>query len=425
MELRAGYKRTEVGVIPEDWEVSSVGREFEVKLGKMLDAEGNSGVPKPYLGNRAVQWGRIDTQLMPNMLMSRADMQRFRLFPGDLLVCEGGEVGRAAIWDGQLDECYYQKALHRLRTLGVYDARLMLAYLFHWAGSGQFTNFVTQTSIAHLPREKLLQMPLPVPTRPEREAIAEALGDVDALLRSLDQLIAKKRDLKQAAMQQLLTGRQRLPGFADNGHTQTELGMIPAGWSLQALGSCLLTRPRYGINAPAVPYSDSLPAYIRITDISSTGYFAPTERASVDASSASAYFLGSGDVVFARTGASVGKSYRYRPDDGPLVFAGFLIQIRTDPARLLPDYLAHYAHTGKYWDWVRLMSMRSGQPGINGREYAQLPIALPPHAEQAAIAEVLNGMDAEIEALEARRDKTQALKQGMMQALLTGRTRLV
>jgi type I restriction enzyme S subunit len=81
--------------------------------------------------------------------------------------------------------------------------------------------------------------------------------------------------------------------------------------------------------------------------------------------------------------------------------------------------------TKAYWNWVRLISMRSGQPGINGSEYAQLTLSLPPVPEQIAIAEVFSGMDAEIAALEARRDKTRALKQGMMQELLTGRIRLV
>src|SRR5207302_188351 len=83
----------EVGVIPEDWTLSTVGREFNVQLGKMLDAEKNVGVMKPYLGNRAVQWDRIDVSDLPMMAMSQSDMERYRLKRGDLLVCEGGEIG--------------------------------------------------------------------------------------------------------------------------------------------------------------------------------------------------------------------------------------------------------------------------------------------------------------------------------------------
>jgi len=250
------------------------------------------------------------------------------------------------------------------------------------------------------------------PTVGEQRAIAEALSDVDGLLGGLDRLIAKKRDLKQAAMQQLLTGQPRLPGF----HGE---------WEETTLGSCLLARPDYGINAPAVPYSDRLPTYLRITDISDDGRFRPDPRVSVKAASADQFFLRDGELVFARTGASVGKSYLYRPRDGELVFAGFLIRVRPDPKKLVPAFLAAFVTTKTYWDWVRLMSMRSGQPGINGNEYSQMPLSLPLVPEQTAIAEVLTEMDAELAALEQRREKTRALKQAMMQELLTGKTRLI
>jgi len=111
MDVRPGYKQTEVGTIPEEWRVSTVGQEFEVKFGKMLDAEKNVGTPKPYLGNKAVQWNRIDYDDLPTVPMSQLDMERYRLEKDDLLVCEGGEVGRAAIWHAPIRECYYQKAL--------------------------------------------------------------------------------------------------------------------------------------------------------------------------------------------------------------------------------------------------------------------------------------------------------------------------
>ena len=204
-----GYKQTEVGVIPKDWRVSSVGAEFKVQLSKMLDAAKNAGIPKPYIGNRSVQWGRIDSDDIATVPMTLADLRRFRLRPGDLLVCEGGEIGRAAIWDEPIPECYCQKALHRLRPKGSYDVYLMMSLLQLWTSTGYPANYVTQTSIAHLPKDKLEVVPLPVPPLPEQRAIAEALSDVDTLLGALETLIAKKRAIKQAAMQQLLTGKTR------------------------------------------------------------------------------------------------------------------------------------------------------------------------------------------------------------------------
>ncbi|MDO8737214.1 MAG: restriction endonuclease subunit S [Thermoleophilia bacterium] len=208
------------------------------------------------------------------------------------------------------------------------------------------------------------------------------------------------------------------------GYTQNSAGPFPVDWKIRPLSESLVDRPRYGINAAAVPFSDRLPTYIRITDISPEGHFAAAEQVSVDAVGAGDYFLSEGDIVFARTGASVGKSYRYRSEDGPLVFAGFLIRVRTNPNCLLPGFLAAYVTTGPYWSWVRLMSMRSGQPGINGTEYAQLPVPHPPLPEQRAIAAALSDVDALLSGLERLIAKKHDLKQAAIQQLLTGQIRL-
>lgn len=199
-----------------EWEVSTVGREFEIQLGKMLDAEKNVGVPKPFIGNRAVQWGSIEVGDLPTVPMSRSDIDRFRLKRGDLLVCEGGEVGRAAIWEAPIEECYYQKALHRLRPMRGFHPRLMAALLRLWSDRGLFSNYVTQTSIAHLPREKFLEMPLLVPSTAEQTAIATVLSDMDAELSALEARRDKTRALKQGMMQELLTGRIRLVVASSN-----------------------------------------------------------------------------------------------------------------------------------------------------------------------------------------------------------------
>ena len=102
-----------------------------------------------------------------------------------------------------------------------------------------------------------------------------------------------------------------------------------------------------------------------------------------------------------------------------------MIRVKPNPQKLDARYLKGFLNTKAYWNWVTVMSMRSGQPGINGNEYAQLHISLPPTLEeQKAIAQILSDMDTEIAALEQKRDKYKAIKQGMMQELLTGKTRL-
>jgi type I restriction enzyme S subunit len=161
--------------------------------------------------------------------------------------------------------------------------------------------------------------------------------------------------------------------------------------------------------------------YIRITDIDESGRFRPSPKVEVRHPDADLYRLAPGQIVLARTGASVGKSYRYNPADGPLVFAGFLINIAPDPTVLNPGYLAAYLRTSTYWNWVATTSVRSGQPGINSREYAAMPIPVPPIAVQNSVADALADCDAHIEEIEALISKKTAESLGIAEALLSGR----
>ncbi|WP_424950303.1 restriction endonuclease subunit S [Deinococcus sp.] len=208
------------------------------------------------------------------------------------------------------------------------------------------------------------------------------------------------------------------------GYKQTEVGIIPEDWRVEPLGSVLGEFPRYGINAPASGFIDSLPRYIRITDITEDGHFSEESPVSVNHSMSSSYFVSQNDILLARTGASVGKSYIHRDIATPLVYAGFLIKIKVDSKKASADYVASYLKTGSYWQWVKVTSQRSGQPGINGQEYARLPVPLPPLPEQKAIAAALSDADELIAGLEALVAKKRAIKQGAMQQLLTGRKRL-
>lgn len=215
------------------------------------------------------------------------------------------------------------------------------------------------------------------------------------------------------------------PAGARRGYKRTEVGVIPEEWEVASLRSCLRAAPDYGINAAAIPFDDDMPAYLRITDIGEDNQYRPSPRVSVNHADRDSYLLAKGDLVFARTGASVGKSYLFNVADGPLVFAGFLIRITPDAAKLDPGYCSYVVQSERYWQWVATMSTRSGQPGINGQEYGTFCLPLPKTCEQRAIAAVLSGIDSEISALKQRREKTRAIKKGMMQQLLTGQVRLI
>lgn len=387
MEVTSGFKRTEVGVIPDDWGVSTVGGEFAVQLGKMLDVEKNVGMLKPFVGNKAVQWGRVDIRDLGQVRLSQADVLRYRLRRGDLLVCEGGEVGRAAIWQEPISECYYQKALHRLRPTRGYNVRLMLRVLQRASAIGLLKSYVTQTSIAHLPKDKFETVPIPVPSAPlEQEQIAVALDKVDTLIESLEQLLAKKRLIRQGAMQQLLTGKRRLPGFK-------------GGWLTSRLGDLLTIAHGKGQCAVEDP---------------------------------------NGKFPILASGGRIGWANRFLHDQ-PSVLIGRKGTIDRPQFMASPFWtvdtlfysIVHEPNVAKflyYWfllvDW-RNYNEASGVPSLNAKTIESVEIAAPHHTEQAAIADVLSGVDGELDALEAKLTKALLIKQGMVQNLLTGKIRLV
>lgn len=189
-------------------------------------------------------------------------------------------------------------------------------------------------------------------------------------------------------------------------------------WQIKSLIECLQKNPEYGINAPAVAYSVKLPTYLRITDISEEGSFLSKNKVSVDREVSENNYLSEGDIVLARTGASVGKSYKYRPEDGELVFAGFLIRVRPDSTKLDSELLFQFLSTSQYWKWVSFISARSGQPGINGTEYSSMPISLPPTLkEQQKIASCLSSLDEVIAAHSQKLALLKDHKKGLMQNL--------
>ena len=383
------------------WAYSTVGSQFEVQLGKMLDAARNEGELKPFIGNRAVQWGRIDANASGQVPMSRLDMQRFRLREGDLLVCEGGEVGRAAIWRDQLPECYFQKALHRLRPRRGYDVRLMQALLEYWASVDGFRDYVTQTSIAHLPREKFVTIPLPLPSTHEQRRIGDVLELVDNLIAALERLIAKKQSIKQGMMQQLLTGRTRLPGFV-------------AEWEVAPFKEIALPSPER--LDPQTSGNGTL--LIELDDIEpGTGRL--LRRETVEEAVSMKSVFRTGDVLFGKLRAYLRKFWL--ADSSGLCSTEIWV-LRTQ-GHHSPKFIRYLVESDSF---IEMASNAHGthMPRADWSLLSRFEIAIPPPDEQLAIANVLLDADLEIEVLQRRLEKARDIKTGMMQQLLTGRVRL-
>lgn len=206
-------KQTEIGPVPESWELLPIGDLFETQLGKMLSQKAKVGdSPKLYLRNKNVQWGRIETEDLLRMDFNDREAVKFQLRKGDLMVCEGGEVGRAALWDGSIADCYYQKALHRLRPK---TDQITNEFMVHWMMFAfLLTNTYgvtgTRTTIAHLPEIKLKPLLVPVPPPNEQAEIIAVLDTADQKHAGHQRKLGALKDLFRTLLHELMTAKTRV-----------------------------------------------------------------------------------------------------------------------------------------------------------------------------------------------------------------------
>ena len=408
---RPGYKQTEVGVIPEEWEVCPVRQKGEVVTGKAL-AVNAPGPQRPYLRTKNVFDGRIDIDDVLTMPMTDEQFAQFRVRNGDVLLNEGQSlelVGRCAIYQDEYPEpCAIQNALLRFRArAGVSDK--FASYLFrHCQQTGVFARIALQTtSVAHLGGSRFERLCLAWPTEAEQRAIAEALSDVYGLLGGLDRLIAKKRDLKQAAMQQLLTGQTRLPGFHGEWE-ETTLGEI---------GECII-----GLTYKPENVVEHGLLVLRSSNVQN-GRLAYDDNVHVNLKVAEHLYTREGDILICvRNGsrALIGKCAVIDQTATGVTFGAFMSVYRTKHWCFI-----HHAFQADNIQRQIRDNIGATINQITNKDMKAFRVKLPSVPEQTAIAEVLTEMDLELAALEQRREKTRALKQAMMQELLTGRIRLV
>jgi type I restriction enzyme, S subunit len=419
-DVKPGYKQTEVGVIPEDWSIALLEQYAQVRSGiaKNANIKLSDPIRVHYLRVANVQDGFLDLSEMSEIEIERSDLRRFSVVVGDVLMNEGGDrdkLGRGCVWSGQYNPCVHQNHVFVVRC----SPRLHSPYLTVWTRSAAakqfFINAGSQTTnLASINKRALGKLPIPLPpTLTEQQAIAGALSDADALIESLEQLVAKKRQIKNGTMQDLLTGQKRLPGFTGD-------------WETRRLGDFidLLT----GFPFPSQSYAETGIRLLRgsnvkrgVTDWSEeiTQYW-PQISAGIKE-----YVLQVGDIVIAMDGSLVGRSFAQLTDlDLPALLLQRVARIRSNFVDMgfLKEQICCEAFT-EYCDSVKTVT---AIPHISPKDIRDFKIPLAPtRIEQQAIAAILSDMDVEIVALEAKLAKARQVKQGMMQELLTGRIRLV
>ena len=406
-----GYKRTEIGVIPEDWDVVSLDTICS-RIGDGIHATPVYAKQGEYhfINGNNIRDGRI---VITNGTKSvdSSEFKKYRTNLGDLtvLLSINGSIGNLALFANE--PVVLGKSAAYLTIKSDINRNYFFYVLQAEPVNKQFNDGLTGTTIKNLGLGTIraTQIPIP-PTAEEQRAIAEALSDVDGLLGALAALIAKKRAIKQAAMQQLFTGKTRLPGFSGEWETK-RLGEIASFFKGTGLSKADLTRDG---KTRCIHYGELFTAYgERITDVRNG-----TDReGAFFCSVANDVLMPTSDVT--PTGLATASCILL----SGIILGGDILVIRASEHVLKGEFLAYAVKVHRN----QVMQLVSGTTVFHlyGRDMANFQLPAPSVEEQSAIAAVLSDMDAEITALEHRRDKTKQIKQGMMQQLLTGRVRLV
>lgn len=407
--MKPGFKQTEVGVIPEDWEVKSIRELGQLSKGKGIRKnEADSGsIP-------CIRYGELYThhndviRLYNSRISEQVAKTSRRLNKGDILFAGSGEtkeeIGKCAAFIG--DEIAYAGGDILVLTPNQGDPRYF-GYLFNApaiarqkAGKGQGDAIVHITA----PALSSVRVPLP-PTVAEQEAIASALGDADALIESLERLIAKKRDVKQGAMQELLTARRRLPGFTEKWNQ----------YAIHEVASPVSLKNAEGVELPVLTCSK------HFGFVDSLGFF----KNQVFSNDLCNYkTIRRGEIGYPANHVEEGS---------------IGLQDVYDLALVSPIYVVFAVHDGvsSYFlhrllklDSYRQKFKTATSSSVDRRgslrwpEFSKISVIIPNLQEQTAISAILKEMEEELGVLEAKLAKARAIKQGMMQELLTGRIRL-
>ena len=427
MEVRRGYKQTEVGVIPEDWVVKRLGDLAPIQTGNTPPTRDPRNYGDEFLFVSPVDMGSSKYISRTEKMLAKKGFSISRPFPAGsvLFVCIGSTIGKSGVAPVALTSNQQINAVFPSETVTT-------DYLYYAvsAAAGRIRSLAGEQAVPIVNKTQFSETAISLPsTRAEQEAIAGALSDADALIESLGQLLTKKRQIKQGAMQELLTGNKRLPGFEVRpGYKQTEVGAIPEDWNAATLGD-MTAKVGSGITPTGGSrvYKQEGRPFLRSQNVG-WGSLLLGDIAYIDEETHSRFRdteIAPSDVFLNITGASIGRS----AVADARVQSGNVNQhvciIRTDQTSLQPAFLNYFLLSTAGQRQIDSFQAGGNRQGLNFGQVRSFRLPLPTTlAEQTAIAAVLSDMDAEIAALETKLTKARQVKQGMMQELLTGRIRL-
>ena len=382
-------------MIPSCWETTTIGELFDITHGKSVTPLARIGVNQvPFLRTSNVFWGKIDLTDLDRMDFTETEVDRMSLCDGDMLVCEGGAIGRTAVWKHGTKRCAFQNPLHRLRAK---DRKSDPFFYMYWlqAGftlNGFYDGVGNRTTIPNLSRSRLAALEVPRPAIAEQRHIASILGKIQQAIEVETDLIRVSRELKAAVMKKLFT-----EGLNEEAQKKTEIGLVPEGWSVYSMEE-LREFLQYGTSEKCHLVKNGSPV-LRIPNVIG-GKIDIEELKYLDAGPKSTenFSLLPGDLLFVRTNgqrAFVGRCAVYDGIPEFALFASYLIRARLKTDLISPHFLQLFAETeqGRAQLSGRAHNAADGKFNINTKTIDSVIVPLPTLKEQLSIVKILDSLE--------------------------------
>ncbi len=440
VEMKSGYKMTEVGVIPEDWEVC----ELKNHLVLLTDYDANGSFADmasnvvTTTGN-GYAWYVRATDLEQQSSLSEVkyvDEKSYRflrkstLYGGEVLLAKRGEIGKVYYFQMKTKRATLAPNLYLLKLKDTINSYFLFSLFKSTFGQNLLKSINASTSLGAIYKDDVKGLNILIPPFEEQASIATALSDVDSLISTLTKKIMKKKAIKQGLMQQLLTGKKRLPGYEKNRESvQTEWGAIPKDWKTLSIGKCCSIKARIGWQGLKKSEYQSSGEYVLVTgtdflngriDWKSCVYVSK-KRYEQDSN----IQIVKHDILITKDG-TIGKVAFL--DDVPCLgtLNSGIFVVRSHSKELDQSYLSKIFKSFIFDAFLESLVAGSTINHLYQKDFVHFNFPVPPTiSEQTAIANILSDCDSEIAALEEKRDKYKEIKQGMMQQLLTGKIRLI
>lgn len=405
--------------IPESWMWVHLNYIASSSLGKTLDKAKNTGNLHPYLCSINVYWNGISLEKVKEARFEDTELSKYLLQKGDLLICEGGDVGRSSVWEHDVT-MYYQNALHRVRFYQNINPYFYKYLIECYKGIGIIDKFSKGVTIKHLVQNSLNAMWLPLPPLAEQKRIVAKIEELLPLVDRYEVAWTRLEDfnrrfpenMKKSILQQAIQGKlvEQRPeeGTAQELYQQIQAEKrrlikegkirkekplpeitegekpfeIPESWMWVRWGN-LSNSIQYGYNAPA--QKSGRIKMVRISDIQDGKVlWDSVPYCQINEDDIHTYLLSANDILFARTGGTVGKSYLVKEIPEESIYAGYLIRTQYS-SRLCPEYLKYFMESHLYWEQLRNGTIATAQPNCNGKTLSKMILPLPPLTEQKRI----------------------------------------